>query len=237
MDSCITNAYICCRRILAPLRWQASSGRGWVFVLVLVPFLLGGCAYLPFDSRRWSHVKEITSIRWGTGDRPDKFEMAGFYHVDRPLVVEDIQHVFLLFYPDGTFVDFRTEEDDFDLVSAQSDLENFLRVRGIRKNIWKYDGSGIYEISGDTILVEEYYGDFFFFQNLWRWQKKREFIIEDRTHLREVKQEEFLTEGRKRDDRGSIEREPLGTCKFFPANNIPSSKAKLKRHRWLWNKQ
>ena len=24
MDSCITNAYICCRRILASLRWQAS---------------------------------------------------------------------------------------------------------------------------------------------------------------------------------------------------------------------
>ena len=202
----------------------------------MVCVVMGGCAYLPFDSRRWSHVKEITSIRWGTGDRPDKMEMTGFYHFDRLLVVEGIKHVFLLFYPDGTFVEFRTDEDDFDLTSAQSDLENFLKLRGIRKNIWKYDGSGIYEICGDTIRVEEHYGDFFFFQNLWRWQKKREFIIKDRTHLQEIKVEKFFTEGRKRDDRGSHEIEPLGTCQFYPANNIPPSRAKLKRHKWLWKK-
>lgn len=203
-------------------------------IIAIVCVVLGGCSYLPFDSRRWKFVKEETSIRWGKGEREDKIETSGFYLFDNLSIGERVRHDFLLFYKDGTFIEFLTDEDDFNLLAAQLNLESFLKVRGIWNGIWKYEGSGIYEIIGDTIRVEEQVGDFFFFQNLWRWLYKREFVIVDRTHLREIKYQVLSGGGRNREVRYTHEIEPMGSCQFYPARNIPPPSAKLKRHKWLW---
>ena len=208
-----------------------------IAIFMLVCVVMGGCAFLPFDSRRWKPMKNFTSLRWG-GEAEDKVESTGFYLFDSIDVHDPYQcRELLLFYRDKTFVSIWMPKDEYNQDEAQADLAGFLKKRGLWKGIWRYAFSGIYEISGDTIRAEQNCSGFLFLQNLWRYVYKREFVIIDRNNLFETRRDEYQLWPEICQLKSVYGPLNLGACRFYPANNIPPSKTKLKRHKWLWEKK
>jgi hypothetical protein len=141
-----------------------------------------------------------------------------------------------IFYDDGTFVcacraclDTLAEGEDGDL--AVSSFEN---------NEWDRTGTGIYRLSNDTIFVNNYYVEGFYFPlntsllllrssllhiKLYTLMIKQKFKIIDRQTI--LLFETHWSDG--------LRYNRSDTLRFVKHDNLPPSNTTLKKKKWLWN--
>ncbi len=141
----------------------------------------------------------------------------------------DLRFDFLIFYPDGVYARVILEEGQQYRFLKKTLKELVIENANYKKGRWGYH-TGLYKVSGDTIVTNDYSSGVPF----CRWESiyQELFLVLDSTHIKSIR----TRRGNDCDgfepwnDRDDVE------LYFTPVDpsEMPSSDSKLKRKKWLW---
>lgn len=191
----------------------------FVTLLIFLSFPLQGCVQMGNPLK--TYLKQNADIKWGDLNGSLNIRTDGFYLSEDSLSG-------LIFYDDGTFVDFIVGGLSID--SLRMDMTKVLKLyHYLNRGDWGWQKVGVMKKIKDTLEVNYYPVDVIFFRKYWRYANKKKYYIKDSTTL-QIAESRMLGKGFSHiPSKGSF-----FTFNFIPANNIPVPNARLKTQRWLW---